>query len=286
MSLPLKTINDAKRFLISEFRAAGIDSADIDARMIVMASTELSHADVIARGAETLPPNIITDIKALAKRRIEGEPIDHIMGYREFYGRNFKVTKDVLSPRPETEMLVDEALAFIKDKPKTRILDLGTGSGAIIISLLAEDLSAIGTATDMSEAALKVARDNANTHTVAGRIVFIQGRWFEPLRQQFDLIVSNPPYINDRDMEALPPEVKTFDPDLALRGGGDGLDAYRSIISRAKEYLALPGKIIFEIGYDQGGAVSKLLSEFGFVNVEIHQDLAGHDRVVTATNSR
>ena len=96
MSLPLKTINDAKRFLISEFRAAGIDSADIDARMIVMASTELSHADVIARGAETLPPNIITDIKALAKRRIEGEPIDHIMGYREFYGRNFKVTKDVL----------------------------------------------------------------------------------------------------------------------------------------------------------------------------------------------
>ena len=280
--MDIKTINEAKRLLISEFRSAEIDSADIDARMILMLASGLSLADLIARGSDSVNQDVIARIKSFAKRRLAGEPVDHIIGYREFYGRKFKVTKDVLSPRPETEMLVDAALAVLQSNTKARILDLGTGSGAIIISILAEVASVMGTATDISDAALKIARENANTHNVSGRLEFIEGRWCERLSQQYDLILSNPPYINDVDMDRLQTEVKVFDPDLALRGGVDGLDAYRAIISRVQEHLTSSGQIIFEIGYNQGASVSKLLMDFGFINIEVQQDLAGHDRLVMA----
>ena len=278
----IKTLNEAKRFLVSEFRAAGIDSADIDARMLLTSVMKLSLTELIARGSEPVSLEVIADIKSLAKRRRDGEPVDYILGYREFYGRKFKVTKDVLSPRPETERLVDEALGFIKANPKARILDLGTGSGAIIISILAEAVSVRGTATDMSEAALKIARENALIHNVSDRLDFIQGEWCEPLPLRYDLILSNPPYINDSDMEGLQSEVKNFDPDLALRGGVDGLNAYRSILSNAGEHLMPSGKIIFEIGYDQAALVEELLRKAGFINIDVQKDLAGHDRVVMA----
>ena len=145
---------------------------------------------------------VIADIKSLAKRRRDGEPVDYILGYREFYGRKFKVTKDVLSPRPETERLVDEALGFIKANPKARILDLGTGSGAIIISILAEAVSVRGTATDMSEAALKIARENALIHNVSDRLDFIQGEWCEPLPLRCLLYTSPSP--RDATLSRMP----------------------------------------------------------------------------------
>jgi len=278
----MHTVRDAKQFLTKAFRSAGLETVDTDARLLLMLATGLNHVDIISGANITLSTLTIDKIKSLAVRRISGEPVDHILGYKEFYGRRFKVTKDVLSPRPETEMIVDEALTFIGSRSGVRILDLGTGSGAIIISIMAETSFAIGTAVDVSEAALKIARENAQTYNVSDQIEFIKGSWFDPLEEQYDLIISNPPYINSSDMNLLQTEVKEFDPFLALSGGTDGLDAYRSIISQAQTYLTSGRKIILEIGYDQASPVSILLKETGFLNIIVKKDLAGLDRLVIA----
>ena len=218
---------------MGQLREAGLDSPDLDARLLVMAATGFSHADMIARGTELLSAEALELMSDYTERRLAGEPVDNILGSREFYGRSFKISKDVLSPRPETEMLVDAALEILKETPDARILDLGTGSGAIIISCLAEAAHAEGVAVDMSPEALTIAEKNAKTHGVADRLTFLHGSWFEPVTGVFDIILSNPPYITDEAMKALDIEVAQFDPELALRGGADGLTAYRAIISEA-----------------------------------------------------
>lgn len=278
-------VNSAKRFLMTQFREAGLDTPDLDARLLIMAATGFTHTDMITRGTEFPSANVFGLIVSYAERRLAGEPIDHILGYREFFGRPFKVTKDVLSPRPETEMLVEAALEIIKEKPQARILDLGTGSGAMIISILAEALHVAGVAIDLSEKALKTTQENAVTHNVQGRLTALQGSWFDPVTGQFDIILSNPPYISDEAMEALDAEVAQFDPDLALRGGEDGLMAYRDIIAGAKDHLAPDGVLLLEIGYDQGVSVSKLLTVQGFIEVSVHTDLSGHDRMIKAQSN-
>ena len=276
------TIKEAKQFLIHAFKAAGLESADIDARLLLMHVTGLSHVDLISSASHILSDETADEIKSLSMRRISGEPVDHILGYKEFYGRRFKVTKDVLSPRPETEMLVDEALRIIGTHAQSRVLDLGTGSGAIIISILAESNLMAGTATDISEAALRIARENAQTHDVYERLKFIQGSWLDFIDAEYDLIISNPPYISHADILTLQEEVKGFDPDLALSGGGDGLEAYRAIISNVTARLSTSGKVLFEIGFDQAAAVSNLLKQAGLTNISVRKDLAQHDRVVMA----
>ena len=280
-------INAAKRLMIQQFREAGLETPDVDARALIMAATGFSHTDMIMRGKECPRADILDGIACYAARRLAGEPIDHILGYREFYGRRFKVTKDVLSPRPETEMLVDAALGILKDKPpsfmKPRILDLGTGSGAIIISILAEAKNVEGVAIDLSQAALDTAKENAAAQTVEERLTFLQGSWFAPVSDQcFDIILSNPPYITAAAMEGLDIEVKDFDPDLALRGGEDGLTAYRAIIAEAANHLSPHGVLLFEIGYDQGRSVSDLLSRAGFGDISVQKDLSSHDRMIKA----
>lgn len=282
LSIALQTINDAKQFLTAQFRAADIESADIDARLLLMHGTGLTRAELIASAGDALTPDTAELIQGLAARRIMGEPVDMILGYREFYGRRFKVTKDVLSPRPETEMLVEAALDIFKTKPNANILDLGTGSGAIIISVLAEALNGYGTAIDMSEAALDIARQNAKTHKLTNRIEFLRGEWFAPVKDSYDIILSNPPYITQEAMVALAPEVKNFDPPIALSGGEDGLSAYREIILKAKSFLKPGGTLIFEIGFDQAETVTALLTAAGFSGVSTHKDLAGHDRMIRA----
>lgn len=177
-------------------------------------------------------------------------------------------------------MLVETALKVTRSQPNVDILDLGTGSGAIIISIMAEASMAQATAIDTSEAALKIARENAKIHGVDARIDFLNGSWFRPVKRTYDIIISNPPYITRPAMEALSIEVKDFDPPLALSGGEDGLDAYREIITEAKTYLNPNGIILLEIGFDQGASVAALLKEAGFTNIVTEQDLAGHDRMV------
>ncbi len=257
-----------------------METPDLEARLLIQAVTHFNSTDQILRGAEPLRLEEEKEIDALAVRRMSGEPIDHIMGFKEFYGRRFEISKDVLSPRPETEGLVDEVLKDLKDKTVPHILDLGTGSGAIIVSLLAETIDAVGTAVDLSSKALAVASINAKAHGVWDRLTVLQGDWFEPVEGTFDVIVSNPPYITDAAMETLSPEVRAFDPDLALRGGADGLGPYHIIAAQAGEYLCAGGGLFLEIGYDQGPAVANMIRANGFAHVSVLKDLAGHDRIV------
>lgn len=275
-------ISSAKRFLMTQFREAGLETADLDARLLIMAATGFSHTEMIARGNEVCALEAQDLIAQYSERRLRGEPVDHILGYREFYGRRFKINKDVLSPRPETEMLIDAALTIIGSKPEARILDLGTGSGAIVTSILAEAHHVQAIAVDMSAAALSVARENAKVHGVDKRVVFLEGSWFGPVQDRFDIILSNPPYITNAAMEELANEVSEFDPDLALRGGEDGVTAYRAIISDAPDYLKPEGTLLLEIGYDQAQSVCELLQGPHFASISIVKDLSGHDRMIKA----
>lgn len=271
-------LNSARRLLTRNFETAGIDSAALDARIIVAFAAGLSHADLLARGTEFLTPEQFDAVTDMAARRLAGEPVDMLIGRKAFWKDDFIVSKDVLSPRPETEGIIEAALKGLR-APQT-ILDLGTGSGAIILSLGREFPAAALTATDISARALDIARQNAARLGIDCR--FIQSDWFAAVDGRFDLIVSNPPYITDAAMKTLPAEVSGFDPDLALRGGPDGLAPYRLMAARAPRHLTPGGALILEIGFDQGRAVSDLLRQGGFTDVAIIKDLAGHDRIITA----
>ncbi|MEE9348143.1 MAG: peptide chain release factor N(5)-glutamine methyltransferase [Robiginitomaculum sp.] len=275
-------IDGARRALTARFAAAQLETANLDARVLIGHALGLSHSDMIMRAGEPIHADILTVIEGYALRRIGGEPVWQILGYRDFWKRRFKITHDVLTPRPETEGLVAAALELIKDVSVPRILDLGTGSGAVILSLLGERADAHGFAVDISQAALNVARENADSFGV--ECEFYLGAWQAPLNglAPFDLIVSNPPYITDAAMGALPREVSGFDPDISLRGGADGLEAYRAIAAGLAAHLKPGGALALEIGYDQGQSVVDILRATGMGDICTLKDLSGHDRIVTA----
>ncbi len=280
---PYSGINarSAKRFLTEQFKQAGLSMAEEDAGDLVMAVTGYTLTDFFIRGTEFLTPEQFDSIKSYADRRLAGEPVDSILGWREFFGRKFAISKDVLSPRGDTEVLVRCCLDMLASHEEPRLLDLGTGSGAIIISLLAEIPRATGQAVDISSVALEVAYQNAHQHNVSDRLTLLNGEWFDPVEGQFDLIVSNPPYIKDEAMKALERDVLDFDPEIALRGGKDGLDPYPVIISQSRDYLVSKGSLCVEIGFDQVAAVKCLFEAHSYGNVSIVKDLSGHDRCIT-----
>jgi len=212
---------------------------------------------------------------ALAERA-RRKPVSQIVGKRAFWRHDFTVTADVLDPRPETEILVAAAL----ERPFARVLDLGTGSGCILISLLADRPGAQGVGTDLSDAALAVARANAGRLGVADRARFLRSDWFRSVPGRFDLIVSNPPYVAEDEMAGLAPEVRDWEPRMALTPGGDGLDAYRAIAQGAGARLMAGGRLILEIGPTQAQAVTTLLVNEGFPPPDIRVDLDGRDRVL------
>lgn len=278
------TARSARRFLTQSFAEVGLPFAEEDALEIVLAATGLDKTGLILRGTETLDTDRVETIKDHMNRRLAGEPVDHILGWREFFGRRFQISKDVLSPRADTEGLIRGALSRLKTIPSPNILDLGTGSGAIGLTLLAEKPAARLIATDVSGAALEVAKTNAKILVVETRINFSLGSWWRavPKDARFDMILSNPPYITDKAMEALEGEVAAYDPELALRGGADGLEAYRIIISEAGEFMNPQAWLGLEIGYDQGAAVLNMLSDTIFTNISLEKDLGGLDRVIWA----
>ena len=276
------TIDAAKRRVVQNFTEGEIETPKLDARLLLEEVLGFDHADLITKGGEVLTSRQAIHLEQITQRRLSGEPIDHILGYREFYGRSFKVTKDVLTPRPETEGFIDQALALYDEQSAIKCLDLGTGSGAIILTLLAERPNWSGVAVDLSAATLVVAKNNALNMGLAERVKFIQGSWCDGVEGQFDLIVSNPPYIDKAHMENLSVEVQDYDPALSLYGGPDGLAAYREIINQAPRYLKEGGRLILEIGYDQKESVGQLLREGAFTDVKCHADLAGSDRIITA----
>lgn len=269
---------DALRAALSRLAAAGIPDAARDARHLLAHAMGVTPDRLTLHLPDPLTPEAAARFETALRARERRQPVSQITGTRVFWGRNFRVTPEVLDPRPETECLIAAAL----ERPFTRVLDLGTGSGAILLTLLAECPAAIGLGTDLSAAALAVAQANADALGLASRARFLQSDWFTDVPGRFDLIVSNPPYIAADEMPGLSPEVRDWEPHLALTPGGDGLDAYRAIAAGAPRHLAPGGRLMVEIGPTQGPAVSAIFMRAGFADPTILPDLDHRDRVVLA----
>jgi release factor glutamine methyltransferase len=275
---------DMVESLIGEFRArlagAGIASAALDARVLVLDALGIDRTSAIADPKREVEADAVNRARDHLARRLRGEPVSRILGRREFYGRDFIITPATLDPRPDTETVVETALRLLSGMSSPCILDLGTGSGAILVTLLCEIASAMGTGTDSSAAALEVACANARRLGVGERAAFMVADWVAGIDGRFDLIVSNPPYIRRAAIATLEIGVRDHDPLEALDGGPDGLDAYRRIAADAASVLVPGGALVLEIGSEQAGDVISTFGEHGYFCEKVARDLAGRDRVV------
>lgn len=261
-------------------QAAGIEGAAGDARALLAVAMEVPRDRLTLHLGDDLDAAAAARFDKMVARRVARAPVAKIIGRRAFWGRSFEVTADVLDPRPETECLIAEVL---RGPVPARLLDLGTGSGIIAVTLLADWPEARGVATDISAAALAVAERNAGRHGVGARLDLCLTDWFAQVTGVFDLIVSNPPYIAADEMPGLSAEVRDHDPEGALTDGGDGLSAYRAIASGAGAHLRPGGRIALEIGWQQGAQVRDIICAVGFAEVGVLPDLDGRDRVVIGT---
>lgn len=257
---------------------AGIDEAELDARYILEYITGLNSAQYFIHSEDIIEKNKAEEFFRLIERRSKRIPLSYVIGTRDFFGLTFKVDENVLIPEQETELLVEEVIKHSEGKS---VLDMCTGSGCIAISIALFGKPSKVAASDISEKALKVARENAKS-LKAGEISFIQGDMFENVTDKFDIIVSNPPYIETGEIDELMPEVRDYIPRLALDGDIDGLKFYRIISKEAVKKLNKNGRIFYEIGYNQSRAVASILLENGFTDVNIMKDYSGLDRIVMA----
>jgi release factor glutamine methyltransferase len=280
------SIDAARRDIARRLRDRGIDTPDLDARILVGHALGLDHAALVRASLRPLEAAEVARIEALAARRLAREPVARITGVKEFWGLPLVVSPAVLVPRPETETVVEQALAAIdRDGPRSRALriaDLGVGSGAILIALLTELPNACAIGTDLDPAALAVAHENARRLGVAARARFVACDFGTALAPGFDLVVTNPPYIRCDEIATLELDVREFDPHCALDGGPDGLAAYRVIATDARRILAPNTQLIAEIGTGQGDAVAALFAAAGFGDIRTAPDLAGIARTVAA----
>ena len=277
------TLGKAVNAVAEEFKSIGIDSARLDARLIVTRALGLEPQSALLYPEQEITTESSRIILEMVERRMRREPMAQIFGHREFWSLDFLITADSLIPRPDTETLVEAVLSSIGEDGKDNslnILDLGTGSGCILLSLLSELPNTNGIGIDISEAAVSVAEANAAHLGLSDQSRFQIGNWGQGLDDTFDIIVSNPPYIPAADIEGLAPEVALYEPRGALDGGEDGLDAYRSITMDLKRLLKPDGSAFFEIGVGQADDVVLILSENGFSGIETLPDLAGIDRVI------
>ncbi len=262
---------------------AGIDSARLDARLLAAMALDWDEARILARPEHVLTPAQRLRFKALVARREAREPLAAIAGRREFWGLDFGVTADTLIPRPESETVVEAALAWVADRDAPlQILDLGTGSGCLVLALLAELGNARGLGTDIADAALAVARENAHRLGFGDRVRFRNADWGRDVSGLFDIVLANPPYVAEYEFAALEPEVARFEPRLALSGGADGLRCYRALAPWIPMVLAPHGRAFVEIGSGQAEAVSGIFRDHGLAASGVHNDLAGRPRVVEA----
>ncbi len=251
----------------------------LEAHLLWQRVLGVTRAWLIAHDADPLDPARVAAYRALEARRAAGEPIAYILGHREFFGRDFQVTPAVLIPRPDTELLVECGLRAIRDVREPHVLDLGTGSGIVAVTLALERPDARVRATDLSAEALDVARKNARD--LGAKLLFSHGNWYDTElgSARFDLIVSNPPYIPEGDIPGLEPEVRDYDPQLALDGGADGLDVYREIAKVVRNPLR-PMRLVLEVGAGQASDVTDIFSAAGWRPLGRQKDLGGHDRAV------
>jgi release factor glutamine methyltransferase len=267
-------------------KAAHIDQPAIDARLMLEAAAGVSRTDILTDPYRELTVEQAAIFDHYLSRRERREPVSHILGRKGFWKIMLSVTRDVLTPRPDTETVVEVALAAFPETARFNVLDLGVGSGAILLAILAERPGAKGLGVDISDEALAVARENAANLDLNTRCALLRGDWTAGLADQnFDLVVANPPYIPSADIETLEPEVRDHEPRLALDGGADGLDAYRLLAPEILRVMKPGGVFAVEIGFDQSKAVEALFRDAGGFNVTTVKDLADRDRVVTGVKN-
>lgn len=264
----------------ARLRAAGVPDPARDARVLLAHAARIDAARVTLIAPDAIPPEVEERFEQLVALRAVRVPVSQLIGRRAFYGRDFLVTRDVLDPRPETETLIEAALAL----PFDRVLDLGVGSGAILVTLLAERSQATGLGVDISDAACLQASANAVLHGVEERAEIRRSDWLSDVSGRFDLIVSNPPYLTRGEYDTASPELTRHEPRIALTDGADGLSAYRLIAARAPGYLSEGGRLICEIGWQSGARVSGIFADQGWALVQVLRDLGGRDRAILAQN--
>ncbi len=274
------SVDAARRHLAREFRERGLDTPELDARLIIGHALGLGHASLATRARCPLACDQAQAISLLAARRLAREPVARILGYKEFWGLELRLSSDTLLPRPETETVVEAALLERPRSSALRIADLGTGSGALLLALLTELPDAYGIGTDISAVALACARDNAAALALSVRTRFVACDYGSALAGPIDVLVSNPPYVAHGDIAGLQPEVRDYDPRRALDGGADGLDGYRAIAADARRLLAPGGILVVELGLGQLGAASAILTAAGLAPAARKHDLSGVARAL------
>jgi release factor glutamine methyltransferase len=268
--------------------AAGIDNVRFEARLLLAKAAGLPVEALIGRGRDPVAAAIVDALRSLSVRRLQHEPMAYILGEREFWGLPFKVTPEVLVPRPDSETIIEAGLALLPDRERCwRLLDLGLGSGCLLLTLLKELPNAGGVGLEISHGALEVARDNAAALDVAARATLVQGDWRQPgwedrLGGPFDLVVSNPPYVESAAISRLMPEVAQYEPRQALDGGPDGLTAYRTIAAAGRRLVTPEGHLLFEVGHGQATEIVGILASVGLAPLPPWKDLGGIERVVGA----
>ncbi|MCO5733713.1 peptide chain release factor N(5)-glutamine methyltransferase [Rhizobium sp. SSA_523] len=273
--------------LLAEIRgrlaAAGFAEPALEARLLVSALLELTLTDLVVKPDVAVSAEDAEQLRAALSRRLAHEPVHRILGYRDFHGLRLALSPETLEPRPDTEVLVDAVLRHVKTagvRPAGRLLDLGTGSGAIALALLNALPEFHGTGLDISAGALETASRNAHVLGMGDRFKALQSNWFDKVQGRFDIIVSNPPYIRSEVIGGLEPEVRDYDPLLALDGGADGLEAYRRIACDSRDFLEDNGLLALEIGYDQKQAVTKVFTAQDYTLIESVSDYGGNDRAL------
>lgn len=278
-----KTVQSVLADMRAQFKSAGIDTPELDARLLVQAALGVSHEDLLLNFQQSVGEAESERLQEMTRRRLAREPVSRILGVRSFWRSEFRVSPDTLDPRADSETLVEAVLGQVSRESPLRILDLGTGTGCLLLSLLQELPRATGVGVDIVDGAIKIAQQNAEDMALKDKVLFITSDWMDlTVEQSFDVVVSNPPYIADADMTGLEPEVRQYDPYGALSGGKDGLECYRVIIRLLPSFLTKDGKIFLEIGATQAEAVKALLAAQGFHMLQTLADLAGNSRCIIA----
>lgn len=269
--------------LKARFAQAGLETPELDARLLLEAALNMTQEDILRQSNESVDNATQEKLEEMAQRRLAHEPVSRILGTRHFWKGQFLISKDTLDPRADSETLVEAVLKHANASKPLRILDIGTGTGCLLLSLLQDLPLATGIGIDISADAIKTATANAQELGLSNRAAFITTHWndYHP-DIPFDAVISNPPYIPDGDIANLPPEVRLYDPAQALAGGVDGLTCYREIIGLLPRFLAKNGFVFLEIGHDQAKSVPLLLSELGFLILQAVPDLSGHTRCLVA----
>ncbi len=274
-------LKEIQRKLCNNFSTIGIETPELDARIILKEVLSLDDKDLILKESLDIPEEMIEKIIAIESRRLNGEPISKIFKKRDFYNSTFVISNDVLDPRPETELIVEIANNYINKNEVKNILDLGTGSGCILLSILNENRMINGLGIDLSKEAISIAKQNSKKLNLETQSNFLVSNWMSSVNYKYDLVVSNPPYIASEDIKKLSKSVKIYDPILSLDGGDDGLNSYRLIASDLKRIISMNALIIIEIGYNQSLQVIDIFKKNDFKLIKKYNDINGLDRVLT-----